>query len=392
MAKKSFELDYATINAGLVIILIVVLAAGLYVSTSIGKPPKAAEELNVTAQKTANVQLTLLTASNCAQCFDITQVTSALGQMGVNITEQKSVDGLSDEGKALTGKYNISKLPAAVITGEIDALKDMPLRQVEGAIVFDQVPAPYVDVATGKIKGLVMIISLEDPGCKQCNNASLLVEQLKSSGMVFEDEKALMIDSDEAKRLIAAYEITKVPTIILSEDALDYDFIAQVWDQAGTKEDDGRLVLRLVPPPYHDLSSNKVAGLVALTFLADKSCTECYDVNMHEEILKGNFRMQFSGKKTVDIADDAGKTLVSKYNITKVPTVLMSAEASVYPGISQVWSQVGTVESDGVYVFRSIDLLQDAAYKDLATGTVVKPLTEVEATEPTEAAPTNSTV
>ena len=71
------------------------------------------------------------------------------------------------------------------------------------------------------------------------------------------------------------------------------------------------------------------------------------------------------------LSGQEGKNLVGKYNIKKVPTVLLSPEASAYEALSQVWERVGTVESDGVFVFREMEAINQT-YKDLNNNKIVQ--------------------
>jgi len=112
-----------------------------------------------------------------------------------------------------------------------------------------------------------------------------------------------------------------------------------------------------------------VAGLVELTLLNDSSCTKCYDVNVHKTILN-RFGITLAAEKTLDVSDDEGKALIEKYGITLVPTMIISQDASAYPLFTPVWATVGSVEDDGVYVFRKPDVMK-VPYKDLSTGEVL---------------------
>jgi len=76
---------------------------------------------------------------------------------------------------------------------------------------------------------------------------------------------------------------------------------------------------------------------------------------------------------TYDISSPQGKDLIAKYNITKAPTLLISPEAKAYDTLTQVWTEVGTVESDGWYVFRATE--QMGNYTDLLTNQVMNATT-----------------
>ncbi len=117
-----------------------------------------------------------------------------------------------------------------------------------------------------------------------------------------------------------------------------------------------------------DITEKKVKGLVTLTLLDDKSCTECYNVSLHKLVLD-RFNMYIEDERMVDITDSEGKYLINKYSITQVPTIILSGEVSEYTALTNIWDQVGTVEEDGSYVFRKLEVM--GTYKDLTADKVV---------------------
>ena len=157
----------------------------------------------------------------------------------------------------------------------------------------------------------------------------------------------------------------------MSKDAEAYGIIKTAWPAIGTKENDGSYVMRVAYPPIENLSTGKVMGLVKITYLTDKSCTECYDVNNHKQILTSpqSFAIMLDREETYDISDATGKELLSKYNITQVPTVILSEDVSVYPS-SQAMKQFFSLEKDGSFVFRALQAV--GTYKDLIKNEVVK--------------------
>ena len=131
-------------------------------------------------------------------------------------------------------------------------------------------------------------------------------------------------------------------------------------------------MIRYKSVPYYDLKTLKVRGLVTLTYLTDKSCTSCYNVSIHKSIF-GNplgFAMKIVNETTYDISDPTGKALIDKYKITNVPTVIMKGDPAAYARLTAVWPQVGTVDSDGSYVFRNVGLL-GVVYMNLTSGKIV---------------------
>jgi len=60
-----------------------------------------------------------------------------------------------------------------------------------------------------------------------------------------------------------------------------------------------------------------------------------------------------------------------KYNITKVPALLVSPDAKYYQNLNTAWAEVGTIAPDGWYIFRSTEVM--GIYKNLLTGQIVNP-------------------
>ena len=102
--------------------------------------------------------------------------------------------------------------------------------------------------------------------------------------------------------------------------------------------------------------------------LVDDQCSDCYDVSIHKSALE-RFGVYLSEEETVDYLSGAGKNLVSKYNIKKIPTIILSKNANVYESLNQAWEQVGTIETDGTYVFRDVESMGN--YNDLDLNEIV---------------------
>lgn len=365
---SKFLLPLATI-----LCIIVVATTLIVIKTNIEISKKNAAEEE--AKRPANIELVQLLSANCNDCFDIKIVINQLNTSSFNIKNIKTVYYNSPEGKELLAKYNIEKIPTLLIMGETDKesvqsiLSNFGNKSSDGTIVFDKQQLPYVDVSTGKVLGRVSSILIKDTSCKNCFDVSLLNQQLKSLGIKFSEEKTIEYTDKEAKDLINKYNIERIPSIIYSDDIKEYALFQQL-QQLLQKQDD--VYIFQTNPPYRNLTNNKIVGLVEITYLIDSSCDNCYDVSIHKQILEGSYGVALINEKTVDINSIDGKALASKYSITKVPTIILSPEASYYPALVNVWTTqggVGTIESDGYFVFRNIDMM-GVPYKDLLTGNV----------------------
>jgi len=363
MKKKSVSM----VNVVLLVVLVALVAVSAYFTFSVPKKAPVVE------QKPQMVEADFLGA-DCAECFNLSIAFDFLNkQPGMKLAAVRN--RTSSESEELAAKYNITRLPALVLTGEIENRTIPSFEQVGDALVFSTAPPPYFDVKEGKVKGIVSVIKLE-ASCPTCFNTSILVDQLRASGVVLGQVQIVRAGTGEGNALVAKYKIEKIPTLIFNSDALEYEVISQVWPAVGSTESDGALVLRMVNPPYVNVSTGKEEGLVSMTYLVDASCNDCLNESTYQELFEKGFGMRFSEIKSVDVSSARGKLLVNKYAIELVPTVVLSNDAKLYPVVDQVWSQAGTQENDGSFVFRSVQLIENVVggpitYKNLTSNSTV---------------------
>jgi len=384
MKKEEFTLPLLT---WLAIGVVVGLLVYLLLPTSPQLPPPPSGNLTPpipnppAAPKITNISVTFIDDPDCPNCNSSSALLSSLSSAlkGYNLTLQAvtTVNRSSAEAQALISKYSINKTPTFMITSKetipssfVSVWSQVGTSESDGTLVLRTVFPPYFDLAKGKVVGNVNLIEIPASKCPECFNVSEFVKYLSGSvGMVFSSSTNLAENSSEAAALISKYNITRLPVFIMSEDASAYTYITQTWSKFGTVETDGSLVYRSTLPPYYDLGSNRTVGLVSIVELVDQNCTSCYNVSIHHDTLKQSLGMYFSNRTTYDINSTAGAALVSKYNISQVPTIVLSSDALVYPGLNESWTQMGSVENDSWLVFRSVDKL-GVTYKDLATGNV----------------------
>lgn len=346
----------------LTIVFLVVLAAGTWMIYGI-QPAKQTDA--------AELDL-IIVGADCEECYDIwpaiqiLQADYTINQIQ-NITMEKSDEYIT--------KYGLTKLPAIIFTGDISALDLPELEEKDGAKIFTQIPAPYYDVEKKGIIGYVTMTRLVDTSCTECFNISLIESQMTQAGIIVKKVETIEVNSEKGKELVEKYNITKIPTLLFNKELLAYEQIQQVWKDFGTEEKDGTLVLRTLNPPYKNVKTGKLEGSVTLTYVVDKNCADCFETSAYNKLLKDSFSLHVKEEKTIDASTKEGKDLLKKYNITKIPTVMLSPEASAYPTLSTAWAQVGTSESDGTYVFREVGQLEsylksigeELVYKNVTT-------------------------
>jgi len=366
--RKKVKVHLKTLNILLMVVIAVLIIFNL--STIANLNPEAAAVVipDVIPSDLAKVSLTILSA-DCEECFSLDDTLTALRSLDLDLSEVE-VAYDSVEGKALVKKYNLTGVPAILLKGDLDSVADLQLLpRTDDAVVLPAVP-PYLNVKSGAVTGVVDITYVVKSDCEECFDVTTLTEQLEQFGLAIGEVKEVDVNTDEGKELVADNGITKVPTFMVSKDISVYTQLYEAWKDLGQELDDGSLLILDVTPPYWDLDSDELKGLVIMTNLVDESCGECYDVDIHSQILELRFGMVVSNKATVDVNSDEGRDLLEKYSITKVPTVLLSEDVKTYKHIAEMWKEIGTEESDGTFVFRGFDDLGET-YKDLEKDEVV---------------------
>ena len=370
--KKSPKvLSLGNLFIGLIILLGILVIINVFLTFNLNKETQKSVEAVKEKLKPAKVELVVLKNSRCIDCFDISTIISHVKNSNVNVTKLSTLEFDSKEGKAIIGRYKITKIPTIVVTGEIDNLNIQGLEKNGNALLLSKIAPPFTNALSGRIEGRVAVYYLKDPSCEKCSNLTTLINQIKSAGVKISEIKDIAPNSDDGKDLIAKYNLGFAPAIILSRDAYVYDIIAQAWPRIGSKESDGSYVLRLVNPPFINLTTGKLMGMASIIYLADKSCSTCYDVKLHRQILANpqTFAMVLEKEEAYDVQDSKGKELIAKYNITQVPTAILSDEVGIYPS-AQVLRQFYSLEKDGSYIFRKLSVV--GTYKDLTTNQVVQ--------------------
>lgn len=215
----------------------------------------------------------------------------------------------------------------------------------------------------------IQLVLIKASDCKECADAKPFIEQVNNNTMVkITKDKIVEYNAKEGAELIEKYKITKVPTVLLTGDVQEKQDVSTWLKEWGTIENDGTFVLRETLLPYLDLATKTVKGKFDAIMITDKTCKECYDVALHTAALQ-HLGMKPQTQKNLDVLDAEGKRLIAAYSIKSVPALLLAGDLADYKGFQQVWPQVGTVEKDGMHIFRAGNDLM-GAYRDLATGKV----------------------
>ncbi len=365
---KILEKHFNVVVNSIVILVVLLIALNFFTISSINslvlnKVADAKESL-----RPARIELLTITDNNCKFCFNISNYLDAVRQGHFNLTEDIALDVSSQQAKDLIEKYKIDKVPTIIIRGELNKTNIPQLELKDDALILTNILAPYTSTKDKKIKGATTLTVLEDSSCQYCTKLDSLGALFKQNGVYLSSEKKLDISSSEAKQLIKDYNIKKIPTAIVSKGIEEYPALLQNLAQLSAKQSDGSYVLTQINLPYLDLNTNKVKGLVSMTYILDESCKECFDSKIFKLVMS-NVGITPVKEESIDISADKGKALLDKYKITKIPAMFLSKEAQDYEALTKAWAQAGEISSDGVLVFKNIELL-GMPYKDLTTGEI----------------------
>jgi hypothetical protein len=226
---------------------------------------KAAEE----AAKPAEIQIVKITDATCTDCFDAGLLVSALKEnKGISISKEEAVDYSSPQGKVLINSNKLSKIPALLLTGDIEkAVKNASFltqfgKQQGDTFVVENLLPPYLELSSGKVRGRFSIIYLTDKSCATCYDVSNHKKVLESIGAKPTEEQIIDRSDPQGAILVSQYSIEKVPTIILRGDIAEYSAFRQVWPAVGSAEKDGTYVFRATElmGTYHDLKTGKTVA------------------------------------------------------------------------------------------------------------------------------------
>ncbi len=324
----------------------------------------------------AKLSITLINAAECEKCFSTDGLIADLKAGGADVTENALESG-SSEAAALIEKYSIERLPVLVVYGEIEkagvsSVLGSGAEFDANTLVLRDVKPPYLDLKSNSIIGLVSITMIGSSACEKCGSISGIADELEQLGVgigeiveidrnylpdgnIRETSNGIALENPIGSMLIEEYGIDRLPVAIASKDLNSYPEITKQWGNVGRLAYNGNYIADYAVP-YLDINSNIVKGIVNVTKLTDSSCADCYDVNAHDAIL-ARFGVVVGDETFYDISSADGNALVQKYSIKEVPTIILSSNANEYKTLTDVWEDVGSIEADGTYIFRDLNVM-----------------------------------
>lgn len=217
----------------------------------------------------------------------------------------------------------------------------------------------------------IRLVLITADSCASCNSTASLASQVSgflnaTANITTGEPRAVQGNSEEGKALIAKYNLTKLPALLITGGLNNSDFISRWSPGIGSVESDGVLVSRETYPPYYDIATGKVSGMVAGIAILPSDCSECVNGSQYLASLEGpSFSVIFANKTVLGQSDSEAQALIAKYNVTKLPTVLLDSEITAYPFYTKQILPLGTY-GDGWYVLRNVS----PPYLELPSGSV----------------------
>ncbi len=190
--------------------------------------------------------------------------------------------------------------------------------------------------------------------CADCFDAESIIKMIDTAHNIKYTSQRLAYNSPLSSKYIDTYGIENLPALIVSGD-IDNKKVTAAWTALAGRKKNQRVVIAS-QLPYYNIASSQVKGIVSTVLLTDDTCADCFDANEYLTAL-ARFNIVLNDTAVYDIASDSGAELVQKYDITRVPTLILSPDVADYEGFASSWSEVGTIAPDGWFVFREVQKL-----------------------------------
>ena len=347
---------------GIIIALIVISFLWIQFSGNNNPENNELESLDVnSSERLPFVKLTVLEKTDCVECISLQPLVDSIKfEFDVNVLDVKTIDSASAEGQDLIKMHNIKFLPVVIVNGEFDGT-DLQLLWSEigteknGVLIQTKGFPPYYSLEEKRLVGKVNILHIINSSCEECIDLSFFASDLNELGVLVGEEKTIEFDSIEGKDLLDFYLIDRIPTVLLSGDISEYEYLSSIWTQIGSIEADGIYIFNEAVP-YYDLFSGETKGLVEVIKLVDLNCSECMEADTLMLPLN-EMQMKIVKETIIDVSSEEGKALIEKYLIQAVPTIIVSAEAEEYLDFFVLWPELGSQEEDGSFVFRNLEVV-----------------------------------
>jgi len=194
----------------------------------------------------------------------------------------------------------------------------------------------------------VKILLIEN-NCPECTPIEPLIETIKLFDVNVLEVKTIDADSPEGQDIIKMHGITKLPSLIVNGEFQGTE-LQNVWSEIG-EEKNGVLVLTKAIPPYYSLEEQRLVGEVKFLLIKNSSCIDCMDLSSIASDLR-EINVFIEEERTIEFDSEEAQFLLENYLIDRVPVILLGGDVNEYDYLTEIWPAVGSVEYDGVFVYR----------------------------------------
>ncbi|PIO00350.1 hypothetical protein COT72_01435 [archaeon CG10_big_fil_rev_8_21_14_0_10_43_11] len=228
---------------------------------------------NQTNRSTLNKTLfniTLISEQSCTDCYDVRAFADGLAlSTNSNYTRVDVYDRTSERGKQLIERYNITLVPTIIFSPRANqnTTNRLVLRlstvEDDGNLVMRYLNPPYKNLTSNTVlAGQPNITFIINQECSVCFTIDLFIDLFRAYGIYSQYAFVLSHTSEHGKEIIARYNITAIPSVVLDSRGAHYTaFMHEAWPELGSIETDGALVFRNVSAvgngAYFDLVLNQ---------------------------------------------------------------------------------------------------------------------------------------
>lgn len=319
-------------------------------------------------EKETKIEFIEIKLHDCNGCLNFDYLKAQLRDMNP-IVDEKTIYYPSEDAQKIIEEYSIKTLPTIIVKGDFNSIEIFRNwssfgRVLSDALVFDNNIPVYYDLASGRFVGAVKIIELVDSTCKECTESiSILSKLTTAAGLNVVDFRRVDVNTDEGKELAKKHYIDFVPALVFSEEISDYNL--GEYASIGTFSPDGSFVVREKFPPYKDLKSGELKGILYVTLIENSRCWACQGAKEMLAFLNVNLGLSFKEVLVYDINSIEARKLIGNYGINYLPAALVFGDTAEYKLFSEHWPKLGVVFKDGIYMLDDYRLLGTGYYFDV---------------------------
>jgi hypothetical protein len=331
-----------------------------------------AQKSELTSQP--KIEVIELQVPDCNLCLNFDTFKNQLRHLDIALQES-TLPYNSEEAKELIEKYDIKAVPTIIVRGDInkvDALKNWEdIGTIESdALVFRNNVPVYYDLEKKRFIGAVRLIELIDPSCTNCLDPLRTIEMSQLlSAIKLVSFRRVDVNSTEGQELIRKYFIDFAPALIFSAEIADYN--KDLFSYLGSFSPNGSFIVRKKYPPYKDLPSGEVRGLLSLAIIEVSNCWACKDAKDMLNFLNTKLGLSFANLTVYDANTFIAQEFIKNYSIQYLPAAIVTGDTKSYELFKETWPKIGKVFVDGSYVLDGYPWLGAGYYYDLNTGEVV---------------------